>query len=140
MILRAFRIDDIPALFALFRGTVRRVNCRDYSAVQIAAWAPDEINETRWMTLAERFAIVAVSDEQITGFADLEANGHIDRLFVHADCQGRGVGAALMRAIFKEAGRLGVQRLFAEVSITARPSQADYLQGSIVDGGQTRTQ
>ena len=73
------------------------------------------------MTLAKRFAIIAVSDEKITGFADLEADGHIDRFFVHADCQGRGVGAALMRAIFKEAERLSIQRLFAEVSITARP-------------------
>ncbi len=41
--------------------------------------------------------------------------------FTHADLQGRGVGAAMMAAIRSEAERLGVSRLFAEVSVTARP-------------------
>lgn len=119
--IRPFRHSDVPALFALFRGTVHRVNGRDYSPEQVAAWAPAEINPARWATLAGRFAVVAEVDGETAGFADLEANGHVDRFFVHADHQGRGVGAAMMAAVTGEAERLGLARLFAEVSVTARP-------------------
>ena len=118
---RPFHRDDIPVLFELFRGTVHRVNSRDYSPEQVAAWAPEEINPARWATLAERYAVVAEVGGEVAGFADLEPDGHVDRFFVHADHQGRGVGAAMMRAVLEEAGRVGVTRLFAEVSITARP-------------------
>ena len=38
--LRLYRLDDAPALLALVRDTVRRVNSRDYSPVQVAAWRP----------------------------------------------------------------------------------------------------
>ena len=110
--LRPFAAEDIPALFAMFRDTVHRANSRDYSPEQLRAWAPKAINETRWATLAERFAVVAEVSGQVAGFADLEADGHIDRFFVHADHQGRGVGAAMMRAIDGEAKRLGLVRLF----------------------------
>ncbi|VTT98997.1 acetyltransferase : Glr3142 protein OS=Gloeobacter violaceus (strain PCC 7421) GN=glr3142 PE=4 SV=1: Acetyltransf_10 [Gemmataceae bacterium] len=118
---RPFRRDDVPALFELFRGTVHRVNSRDYSPEQVAAWAPPETNPARWETLASRFAVVAEVGGDVAGFADLEPDGHVDRFFVHADHQGRGVGTAMMAAILSEAGRLRVPRLFAEVSITARP-------------------
>lgn len=118
---RRFRVDDIPALFDLFHGTVHRVNGRDYTPEQIRAWAPGEMNASRWATLAGRFAVVAECAGRATGFADLEPDGHIDRFFTHADFQGRGVGSAMMAAILSEAERLGVSRLFAEVSITAKP-------------------
>lgn len=121
IILRSFRPDDIPALFELFRGTVQQVNSRDYTPEQLAAWAPVEIDLVRWATLAERYTVVAEVDGTVAGFADLEPDGHIDRFFVHADYQRRGVGMALMRAVSAEAERIGATRLFAEVSITARP-------------------
>lgn len=121
VILRPFRPADVPGLFALFRDTVQRVNGRDYSPPQVAAWAPAEPDPARWATLAERFAVVAEIGGQAVGFADLEPDGHVDRLFVHADRQGRGVGTALMRSVVAEGGRLRLPRLFAEVSVTARP-------------------
>jgi len=121
VVLRPFHTDDIPVLFALFRDTVYRVNSRDYSQEQVRAWAPAEINVARWATLAERFAVVAEVDGQAVGFADLEPDGHIDRFFVHAEHQGYGVGATMMKSLVAEALRMGRRRLFAEVSITARP-------------------
>ncbi|MBA4191138.1 MAG: GNAT family N-acetyltransferase, partial [Planctomycetaceae bacterium] len=60
-------------------------------------------------------------DGQAIGFADLEPDGHIDRFFVHADHQGCGVGSTMMKSLVAEAMRTNCQRLFAEVSITARP-------------------
>lgn len=119
--LRPFGTDDIPALFAMFRDTVHRVNSRDYSLEQVRAWAPDEFNAARWATLSDRFTVVAEVMGHIAGFADLESDGHVDRFFVHADHQRCGVGTAMMRVVVAEAIGLGLHRLFAEVSITARP-------------------
>jgi putative acetyltransferase len=120
--LRTYRPDDAPALLTLFRDTIRRVNSRDYSPDQIRAWASDEIDPQAW---ADRFAgrFVAVADEagRAVGFSDLEASGHVDRLYVSADHQGRGVGRLVLSVVVAEAQRLGIARLFTEASITARP-------------------
>jgi putative acetyltransferase len=119
--IRRFRPDDTPALIALFRDTVRRVNSRDYTPEQVLAWAPDDVDPARWAVLSDRHTVVAGVDSLIVGFTDLEANGHIDRFFVHADCQRQGVGRAMLDELVAEAGRLGITRLSAEVSITAYP-------------------
>lgn len=122
IILRPYRPEDAPALLALFRDTIRRVNLRDYSPEQIAAWASDDIDEIAWaQRFAGRFAAVAEEAARPVGFADLEPNGHVDRLFVSADHQRRGIGRLLLSAVIAEAERLGLKRLHADVSITARP-------------------
>jgi putative acetyltransferase len=120
--LRPYRPDDAPALLALFRDTIRRVNSRDYSPAQVAAWASDDIDTARWFGRFEgRFVPVAEEGGRPVGFAELEADGHIDRVYVSADHQGRGIGRKLLDAVTAEARRVGLARLFTEVSITARP-------------------
>jgi len=65
--------------------------------------------------------VVAEDAGRLAGFAELEANGHIDRVYVSADYQGQGVGRALLAEVVAEARRLGLVRLLLEASITARP-------------------
>ncbi len=55
------------------------------------------------------------------GFAEFEADGHIDRVYVSADHRRRGIGRQLLGAVVAEARRVGLARLFTEASITARP-------------------
>jgi putative acetyltransferase len=120
--LRPYRPDDAPALLALFRDTIRRVNCRDYSPKQIAAWASDDIDTVSWFgRFTGRFVPVAEEDDRPVGFAELEASGHIDRVYVSADHQRRGIGRQLLAAVLAEARRAGLARLFTEASITALP-------------------
>jgi putative acetyltransferase len=121
-ILRPYQPDDAPVLLALFRDTIRRVNCRDYLPAQIAAWASDDIDPADWASrFSGRFVIVAEEAGRVAGFAELEVNGHIDRMYVSADHQGQGVGRALLAAVVAEARRLQLVRLLVEASITARP-------------------
>jgi putative acetyltransferase len=65
--------------------------------------------------------VVAEEAGQPIGFAELEADGHIDRFYVSADHQRRGIGSSMMTAITTEARCRGLARLFTEASITARP-------------------
>jgi putative acetyltransferase len=120
--LRPYRPDEPPALLALFRDTIRRVNSRDYSPTQIAAWASDDIDTVRWFgRFTGRFVPVAKEAGRPVGFAELEQDGHIDRVYVSADHQRRGIGRQLLAAVVAEARRVGLARLFTEASITARP-------------------
>ena len=119
--LRPYRPDDGPALLALFRDTIRRVNRRDYSPEQIAAWASDDIDPGGWFArFTGRYVPVAEESGRLIGFAELEPDGHIDRLFVSADHQRRGIGGQLLAAVETEGRRNGLARLFTEASITAR--------------------
>ncbi|HTX06424.1 MAG TPA: GNAT family N-acetyltransferase, partial [Steroidobacteraceae bacterium] len=58
---------------------------------------------------------------RIAGFSDLEADGHIDLLYVHPDFQRRGVARALLEHIESAARERSLLRLYTEASITARP-------------------
>ncbi|HVJ81394.1 MAG TPA: GNAT family N-acetyltransferase [Planctomycetia bacterium] len=122
MNLRPYRPADAPALLALFKDTIRRVNARDYDEAQIRAWASDEIDESVWASRFEgRFTAVAEEAGKPVGFLELESDGHIDRTYVAADFQRRGAGRMLLEAALAEARSRGIGRLYTEASITARP-------------------
>src|SRR5207237_10462545 len=102
--------------------TTPRLNSRDYSPPQVATWASDDIDMVAWFgRFAGRFVPVAEEAGRPVGFAELEPNGHVDRVYVSADHQRRGIGRQLLAALVAEARRVGLTRLFVEASITARP-------------------
>ncbi len=47
--IRGFDPADLDEILGLFRDTVRTVNRRDYSAKQVAAWAPDTPDREAWL-------------------------------------------------------------------------------------------
>ena len=120
--IRPYAAADIDALIALFRDSVRRVAQGDYSLEQVRAWAPDEIDREGWaLRLAASSTWVAVDRDRIAGFTTLEADGHLDMLYVHAELQRRGIASALLSRAASAARAVGLARLFTEASITARP-------------------
>lgn len=99
------------------------MNARDYTDEQINAWAPAsslDINgwQEKWSKLPP---FVGLCGNKRVGFAEFESNGHIDCFYVHDDFQGQGVGTYLMQAIEVEAQAKNISRIYAEVSITAKP-------------------
>lgn len=118
--LRPYRSDDLDAVIAVFLGSVRKVAAKDYSPAQIEAWA--QADPDKWsVRLLARMAWVVSAEQQVVGFAELEADGHLDTLFVHPAYQGRGVATALLDIVEAAARGQGVLRLFTEASITAYP-------------------
>jgi putative acetyltransferase len=120
--IRRYSPNDLAGLVALFRDTVRRINARDYSDQQVMAWAPDIIDLQQWIRRFENKAVrVADLDGTPVGFVEIARDGQIDMLYVHADHQGQGIASALMRTVETWAQTRGLQRLFTEATITARP-------------------
>ena len=123
MKLRRVNDADIPAIAALYYHTVRRVNSRDYNPQQIDAWAPEIAPNSFWQSRFGNYQVfVAEDDAGIVGFAEFDnIGGRIDCFYVHHEKQRTGIGTALLRQIEEQARRRNLHRLFADVSITARP-------------------
>ncbi len=122
MKIRLFKEQDATQIALLFHETVREINLSDYSIAQVKAWAPDNINFRNWAKVcSERFTYVADDRGIIAGFGELELNGHIDCFYCHKNYQRMGVGSKIYRAIETKANELGINRLYVEASITAKP-------------------
>jgi putative acetyltransferase len=119
--IRDVRADDVEAIIEIFRGSVRVIARRDYTQAQVVAWAPDVIDSRAWEgCYATRRAFLAEIDGAPVGFADLEPDGHVDMMYVHPRCHGKGTASALLSHLESVARGLGIQELFTEASITAR--------------------
>ena len=67
--------------------------------------------------IQEHYSIVAVENETIAGFGDIDLTGYLDRLFVHADYQRKGIAAAICDQLEQ-----AVQgNITTHASITAKP-------------------
>jgi len=120
--LRDHTPDDAPATLAVFRRAVHRTAARDYTAEQVAAWAPDDIDPAAWA--ARRAAArtrVAVREGAVVGFTDVDAAGYVDMLFVDPDAARQGVARALLEWAVATATADGATELTTHASITARP-------------------
>ena len=123
IIIRNYIADDAPQLANIYYYTIHNINAQDYSEEQVNAWAPSSSLElTGWKKKWETITpLVALIDNKIAGFTEFEPSGHIDCFYVHHEYQGVGIGSSLMHEIFKKANDLNLKRVFAEVSITAKP-------------------
>ncbi len=66
----------------------------------------------------EHFTVVAVDDDVIVGFGDIDKTGYLDRLFVHKNYQKRGIAKAICDELEK---KVNTERFITHASITARP-------------------
>ena len=92
MIIRKYQPSDCKELTELFYNTVHNVNARDYTKEQLNVLATGQIDLEKWNeSLQEHFSVVAVDNEIIVGFGDIDKTGYLDRLFVHSDYQRKGI-------------------------------------------------
>lgn len=122
VVIRDYTETDAEALWCLFYNTVMQVNAQDYTQSQLNAWAPRSFDPSVWADMLSNTApFVAVLDNIVVGYADLQSDGLIDHFFCHHKYQGQGIGRALMLEIVMNAKTKGIQQLYAHVSKTAVP-------------------
>jgi putative acetyltransferase len=96
MHLRKYCPEDCDEIMELFKNTVHHVNARNYTPEQLDAWAPDKLNREQWnRSLSEHNTVVAVQNNTIVGFGDIDSTGYLDRLFVHYLHQREGIATAI---------------------------------------------
>ena len=117
--LRPYRPGDCEEIARLFYETVHAVSAADYTPEQLDAWAPGAVDLAAWdASFRAHHTLVAEAAGQLVGFADMDAEGYLDRLYVHRDFQRQGIAAALCGAL-ESACPCG--RYVTHASITARP-------------------
>ena len=120
--IRDYVEGDARSLWELFYNTIRNVNIRDYSQVEVEAWASASQDPKLWeKRMKDICPFVAEIDEVAVGYADLQPGGLIDHFFCHYEYQRQGVGRALMEHIFTVGEARGIARYYSEVSKTAKP-------------------
>ncbi len=121
MEIRKYTSRDLPEILSLFCNTVRTVNSRDYTPEQIDAWVGN-IDVRRWdSSLSEHYSLVAVIGGQIAGFGDMDDSGYLDRLYVHADHQRKGIATAICDRLEQYAVSTNAEKIVTHASITAKP-------------------
>lgn len=96
MQLREYITSDCEQLSKLFFQTVHSVNAKDYTKEQLDVWATGTVDLKEWdKSFTEHYTVVAIDNNIIVGFGDIDKTGYLDRLYVHADYQGKGVATAI---------------------------------------------
>ena len=136
MTIRDMAAGEERLLWRLFHETIHTVNGRDYTPEQLQAWSPEDRDMEAWTAHMQRTRpFVAVADETIVGFSDVQPDGLVDFLFVHHAYQGRGVGTQLLNEVLRRAREDRLPALHSHVSITARGLFERF--GFVVDEPQT---
>ena len=133
MIIRKYQLSDCKELTELFYNTVHNVNAKDYTKEQLNVWATGQVDLEKWNeSLQEHFSVVAVDDEIIVGFGDIDKTGYLDRLFVHADYQRKGIATAICKhdIIIGQAFRL-LQKTFQHTATGTEPVRP-FLSGKLL--------
>ena len=119
---REYRRSDLEAVVSLFQRSVHEIASRDYSPRQISAWAPEFPDRQEWARRMKTGGVfVYERNDEIAGFARIDATGCLDLLYVHPEFQRQGVARALLDRVTSWAVSRGICHLHSEVSITARP-------------------
>lgn len=120
-LIRPVEAADIAAMITVFQRSVWDVAIRDYSEAQTKAWAPEKIDVKAWQdNFLSHPTFVAVQGEEVIGFSDLQATGHLDMMFVAPHVQGQGVAKALYEAVEQQAYDQALAKITVHASLTAR--------------------
>ena len=116
MIIREYISSDCEQLAELFFQTVHTVNAKDYIKEQLNVWATGNVDLSVWNnSFLEHYTLVALENNVIVGFGDIDNTGYLDRLFVHKDYQSQGIATALCDRL-----EAGFDRVTKHASITAK--------------------
>ena len=114
-----YKPSDCKYITELFYNTVHIVNAKDYTKEQLNAWATGNVDLGKWnQSFLEHYTFVAVEENIIVGFGDIDKSGYLDRLFVHKDYQHKGIATVICDELENVVDAPKIQ---THASITAKP-------------------
>ena len=122
--IRAYGLADAAITLKIFRTAVLIGAAKDYTPVQLTAWAGTEGDYPDWHTMrCACQTVVAVHGGKVVGFTDisLKSPGYLNMLFVDPAHQRLGVGGTLIEWAIGAAQRANMETLSTHASRTARP-------------------
>lgn len=122
MDIQIYSAEKAKEIADLFHQSVHAIDPSVYTPEQKEAWAPTPPNYEYWSKhLNAKRPFIAIIDEKVVGFMELDADGHIDCTYTHPDFQGKGVASALYEHLLLEVRRRDIKHLYVEASLIAKP-------------------
>lgn len=112
---------DITEICDLFKTTIKTVNSNHYSNNEIHAWAQGSENIPNWENRIDKhYFILAKNGDKLVGMASC-IKDYLDVIYVHHKNQGQGIATTLLNNTIRHVQDNGYDKLFSDVSITAKP-------------------
>ena len=127
MNIRRFQESDAAAVSELIRTTLQITNSRDYPPEIINALIERETPDHILQRASWTHFYVAEADSEIIGsgaigpYWDRQDESSLFTIFVRPDCQGKGVGKAIVETLERDPFALRAKRIEIPASITGLP-------------------
>ena len=127
MDIRRFQESDAAAVSELIRTTLQITNSRDYPSKIINALIERETPDHILQRASWTHFYVAEADSKIIGsgaigpYWDKQDESSLFTIFVRPDCQGKGVGKAIVETLERDPFALRAKRIEIPASITGLP-------------------
>ena len=127
MNIRRFQESDAAAVSELIRTTLQITNSRDYLPEIINALIERETPDHILQRASWTHFYVAEADSEIIGsgaigpYWDRQDESSLFTIFVRPDCQGKGVGKAIVETLERDSFALRAKRIEIPASITGLP-------------------
>lgn len=118
MYIREYVSADCDKLAELFYQTVHTVNAKDYTEEQLNVWATGNVNLQDWdQSFLKHRTVVAIENNEIAGFGDIDETGYLDRLYIHKDYQRQGIASSICDELERS---VKAKQITTHASITAK--------------------
>jgi GNAT superfamily N-acetyltransferase len=115
--------DDAAAACEVLRRSIRELCVADHQNDEkaLGAWLENKTidNVRAWIASPGNYAVVAVRDADICGFALLARDGTLRACYLVPEVQRLGVGKAMLSALEREASRWGLRSVQLESTLGA---------------------
>jgi putative acetyltransferase len=121
MQIQTYSADKAMEIADLFHQSVHSIDPSLYSSEQKEAWAPTPVDYECWTErLNVKKPFIAIIEDRVAGFIELDADGHIDCTYTHPNFQGIGVASSLYEHLLNEARAKNIMYLYVEASLAAK--------------------
>ncbi|WP_294957606.1 GNAT family N-acetyltransferase [uncultured Flavobacterium sp.] len=122
MFFKKATLSDLTEMQKMYAETIQSVCKSDYTPEQIEAWISGVKNKERWIEVIEKqFVLLAIIENQITGFGTLKDGNYIDFFYIHKDFQRQGIADKILNELEIEAKKHHSKIITSDISITAKP-------------------
>ncbi len=117
MLIREYQPSDVENIIAIFRDAIINIGSTAYNAKQIEVWSsyPEDIEEFRQL-LSQGITFVAVHNNQLVAFGQLNPSNHIAFLYTASNFNRLGYATKIYQQLEAQAFNQGVQRLQTDAS------------------------
>jgi putative acetyltransferase len=121
-VIRRYEPGDVHSLIEIYQRAIHVLATPFYNQAQLDAWAPAVMDPAKWHArVSPQQTFIADCEGRPGAFTAWDWTGHIDFMFTHPAFARRGLARALYVMAEESVRQRGAPRLFAEVSLAARP-------------------